>query len=53
MAKRKTARSNSRALVTAEQIDGSILVIRGQKVLLDEQLGAFYDVETRGLVQTV
>jgi hypothetical protein len=53
MAKRKTARPISRALMTAEQIDGSILVIRGQKVLLDEQLGAFYDVETRELVQTV
>ena len=53
MAKRKAARSTSRALVTAEQIDGSILVIRGQKVLLDEQLAAFYGVETRVLVQAV
>ncbi len=53
MAKRKAARSTSRALVTAEQIDSSILVIRGQKVLLDEQLSVFYDVETRTLVQAM
>ena len=36
-----------------EQIDRSILVVRGQKVLLDEQLAAFYGVETRALVQAV
>ena len=56
MAKRKSApRSTvkSRALVTAEQVDGSILVIRGQKVLLDEQLAVFYGTETRTLIQAV
>jgi hypothetical protein len=36
-----------------EQIDRSILVVRGQKVLLDEQLAGFYGVETRVLVQAV
>jgi hypothetical protein len=53
MAKRKAARSTGRSLVTAEQIDGSILVIRGQKVLLDEQLAVFYGVETKKLVQAM
>jgi hypothetical protein len=53
MAKRKAIWSKSSALVTTEQIDGAILVIRGQKVLLDEQLAAFYGVETRELVQAV
>ena len=53
MAKRKMARPTSRALMTAEQIDGSILVIRGQKVLLDEQLAVFYGVETKKLVQAM
>ena len=32
-----------------EQIDRSILVLRGHKVLLDEQLAAFYGVETRAV----
>ncbi len=36
-----------------EQIDRSILVVRGHKVLLDEQLAGFYGVETRALVQAV
>jgi hypothetical protein len=53
MAKRKPARSTNRALVSAEQVDGAILVIRGQKVLLDEQLALFYGVETKKLVQAV
>ena len=36
-----------------EQIDHSILVVRGHKVLLDEQLASFYGVEARALVQAV
>lgn len=36
-----------------EQIDRSILVIRGHKVLLDSQLAGFYGVPTRALVQAV
>jgi hypothetical protein len=36
-----------------EQIDRSILVIRGQKVLLDEQLASFYGIPTKALVQAV
>jgi hypothetical protein len=53
MAKLKAARTTGRSLVTAEQVDGSILVIRGQKVLLDEQLAGFYGVETKKLVQAM
>ena len=55
MAKRKpakTKRDSSTALVP-EQIDRSILVIRGHKVLLDEQLAAFYGVETKRLLEAV
>jgi hypothetical protein len=53
MAKRKAVRTTGRSLVTAEQIDGSILVIRGQKVLLDEQLAVFYGVEVKRLVEAM
>lgn len=34
-----------------DQVERSILVVRGQKVLLDEQLAAFYGVATKVLVQ--
>jgi hypothetical protein len=34
-------------------IDRSILVLRGQRVLLDESLANLYGVETRTLVQAV
>jgi hypothetical protein len=50
MAKHK--RSTDPPLVP-EQIDGSILVIRGHKVLLDEQLAVFYGVETRRTVEQI
>lgn len=36
-----------------EQIGNSILIIRGHKVLLDEQLAAFYGVETKRLMEAV
>jgi hypothetical protein len=36
-----------------EQIDRSILLIRGCKVLLDSQLASFYGVETKVLNQAV
>ena len=51
MAKRKAARAVPS--LVPEQIDRSILVVRGHRVLLDEQLAAFYGVETRALVQAV
>lgn len=36
-----------------ERIERSILLIRGQKVMLDSDLAALYGVETRSLVQAV
>ena len=41
------------ALISREQILTSILLIRGQKVMLDVTLAALYRVETRVLVQAV
>ena len=41
------------ALISREQILTSILLIRGQKVMLDVTLAALYKVETRVLVQAV
>jgi len=40
-------------LVPVEHISRSILVLRGHKVLLDEELAALYGVTTGALVQTV
>jgi hypothetical protein len=54
MVKRKPIkRISSVPVLVPEQIDRSILVVRGHKVLLDEQLAAFYGVEIRVLVQAV
>ena len=39
--------------VATERIERAILVLRGHKVLLDTDLAAFYQVETRALVQAV
>jgi DNA-binding PadR family transcriptional regulator len=39
--------------VPAEQISQSIVLLRGQKVLLDSDLATLYGVETRVLVQSV
>ena len=41
------------ALVSPERIVGAILLIRGQKVMLDTALAELYGVETRLLVQAV
>ena len=40
-------------LVPSERIERAILVIRGQKVLLDSDLAAMYGVDTRELVQSM
>lgn len=40
-------------LVPAERIEQAILLIRGQKVLLDADLAALYGVETKALVRAV
>src|SRR5262249_55581178 len=39
--------------VSTEQIGGSILLMRGQRVILDRELAAIYGVETRTLNQAV
>jgi hypothetical protein len=44
---------NSPAVIPAERIERSILLIRGHKVMLDSDLADLYSVETRVLVQAV
>ena len=41
------------SVVNADQIATSILLLRGQKVLLDVSLAILYQVETRTLIQAV
>ncbi len=53
MAKSKVARQTGVAPLPAEHITQSILVFRGHKVLLDEDLAALYGVQTGALVQAV
>ena len=43
----------STSIIPAERIIHSILQIRGRKVILDSDLAALYDVETRVLNQAV
>ena len=45
--------ASSHLLIPAERIERSILLIRGHKVLLDENLAALYEVETRILIRNV
>ncbi len=40
-------------LVAADRIEASIVVVRGEKVLLDSDLATFYGVTTRALNQAV
>lgn len=40
-------------VIPAERIERAILVLRGQKVMLDTDLAELYGVETRALVQAV
>ena len=42
-----------RSLIPTSRIDGSILVIRGHKVMLDADLAEPYGVETKSLVRAV
>jgi hypothetical protein len=42
-----------RAIVTLERIDRAILLLRGQKVMLDSDLAALYGVATKSLNQAV
>ena len=45
--------TKSTTLIPAERIENAILLIRGQKVLLDADLADLYEVDTRTLVQAV
>src|SRR5580698_1744145 len=53
MAKSKVARQTDSVPLPAENITQSILLFRGHKVLLDEDLAALYGVQTGALVQAV
>ncbi len=44
---------SGRHVIPAERIEGGILVIRGQRVLLSPHLAQLYGVEVRALVQAV
>ena len=50
---KKEAPKDKRSLVPAERIETAILLIRGQKVMLDRDLAELYGVETRILKQAV
>ena len=43
----------NQSLVPLERIDRSILLIRGQKVMLDRDLAELYGIEIRTLIQAV
>lgn len=43
----------SEGLIPARRIESAILMVRGQRVLLDRDLAALYGVETRVLNQAV
>ncbi len=43
--------SNTHSLIPAERIERSILLIRGQKVMLSHDLASLYDVAPRVLLQ--
>jgi hypothetical protein len=45
--------SKGRSMIPVERIERSILLIRGQKVMLSVHLAELYDVETRALNQAV
>jgi hypothetical protein len=47
------AKKQPKSLIPAERIEQSILLIRGQKVLLDIDLAELYGVEIRALNQAV
>ena len=44
---------DAQSLIPVERIDRSILLIRGQKVMLDNDLASLYGVETKKLIQAV
>jgi len=45
--------AKTRSLIPAERIEQAILLIRGQKVMLDNDLASLYGVETKALTRAV
>ena len=45
--------TNKSLIASVAQIESQILLIRGQKVMLDEDLAALYEVETKELNRAV
>jgi len=41
------------SLVPSTRIESAILVLRGEKVILDSDVAALYEVETKALVQAM
>ncbi len=48
-----SSRKTEKSVVPVERIEGSIFLIRGEKVMLDEDLARLYQVETKVLNQAV
>ena len=46
-------KGENKALFVSDQIEQAIVILRGQKVLMDEQLAAFYSVEVKQLIRQV
>jgi hypothetical protein len=44
---------NSKSALVPNSIENQIVLVRGQKVLLDTDLAALYDVEVKALNQAV
>ena len=50
--KKKAAKSETElAAISAEQIEQAIHVIRGQRVMLDNDLAKLYEVENKALIR--
>lgn len=45
--------SRTATVIPIERIENAILLIRGEKVIMDTELAALYGVETRSLIQAV
>ena len=45
--------AKNEALVSQQQIESAILLLRGEKVLLDSDLASLYGVTTKALIQAV
>jgi len=48
-----TTKTDKGSIIPLERIERTILLIRGEKVMLDADLASLYDVETKNLVRAV